>query len=131
MENSIQENPQPKLPRKKIFQIVLKNFATIGIDSNLRAQPYPINGKILMSFAILAVTAILTLSYALYGAKTFIECIQSTYMGSAATLIFFELLIVILHMEKLFKLIEDCESIVNTSKNTIESTSYRLCISSV
>lgn len=118
MENSTSENSQSVLPRKKIFQIVLKNFATIGIEPKLIAQPNPLNVRILMGFGFLGLSIICIFKYFFYEAKTFIEYTQTAYMGSAAVLLISALLILILNVESLFKLINDCENLVNLSKCT-------------
>lgn len=122
MENTKQNKTQSKLSKLKIFQLTQKHFATIGISRNLVMQPYPINVNILMAF----VTIICNLVYAIDGAKTLAEYTQSIYIISMAILVIFALMIIILKVDKLFELIGNFESIVNTSmyKNGIFKSQY-------
>lgn len=50
--------------------------------------------------------------FAFFEAATFIEYTQSIYVSSAVVLIFFVLMITVLNVNKLFKLIGDCEHLV-------------------
>lgn len=119
MENAKPEKSQTKLPKKKIFQIVLKNFAAVGIEPNLVVQPYPINGRILMGFCILGSYMICNFKHT-FVAKTFVEYTQTAYMGSAAFVLFFVIWILLLNVKKMFKLINDAESIANLSVYTVQ-----------
>lgn len=106
------ENSQPKL---KVFQTTQKNFAMMGISRKLATQAYPLNVRILMGFLILYSLAIFNLIYTIYYAKTFAEYTQSVYVFSLGALIILALFIVILKVNKLFELIDNCNSIVNMS----------------
>lgn len=106
-----------KSPKLKIFQLTLKNLATVGISPNLATQPYPLNGKIYLGILILGSGAICNVIYIFQEAKTFSEYSISIYMCSFTILIIFILTILILNVEKLCNLFDDdFENIVNTSE---------------
>lgn len=109
MENS-------QLPKLKVFQLIQKNFASVGIVSNLAIQPYPMNKKIAYDFLILVLAFFCNFTYAFCEAKTFIEYIQSIFMISITIIVNFSLLTLIFNVEKLFGIINGCENIVNTSQ---------------
>lgn len=104
-----------QLPKMKVFQLTLDNFALAGIVPSLAIQSCPLNGKILLIFSIIGLSMFCNFKFTFYGAKTFVEYTQSIYMGSMATIVFFVQLILILKLKNLFKLTNDCESIANTS----------------
>lgn len=116
MENSEQTKPKPKIRKIKIFELTQKNFASIGIDASLMAQPYPFNDKILFDFLILISSIVCHLMFTFCEAKTFSEYVRSIYMFSLATLTILILVIVILNVTKIFNLIEGAENLANTSK---------------
>lgn len=116
MENSNQTKSQAiKLPKRKVFQIIQRNLASAGITPNLLNQPYPVNGKIFVGFLILGLFMCCNFKYTFYEAKTFVEYTQTVYVGSLAAVIFLALTIIILKVDKLFELIDECENIVQTS----------------
>lgn len=117
------DNSQTGLPRKKVFECILLNFATVGIEPSIVAQPYPINVRILMGFGILGAYMFCNFKYTFYEAKTFIEYSQTTYIGSGALLIAIYLLVIVLKIEKLFKFINDCEHIVNLGEYNVFGSS--------
>lgn len=104
-----------------IFQLTLKNFATIGIDPNLVLQPYPFNEKIFLGFLILGSGVICNFMYIFYEAKTYTEYTRTIYMCSLELLIIFTLTIIIFKVKMFFKLFnDDCQNLVNTSKYEIK-----------
>lgn len=115
-ENTEQEKPKPKLPRMQVFQTIQKNFAIAGITPDLVNQAYPLNVKILMGFLSLNSGAYFNLAFTLYYADTFAEYTQSIYVFSLVDLIIFALLIVVLQVDKLFKFVNTCCDIVNSSQ---------------
>lgn len=102
--------------KKRIFQIILKNFATVGIEPKLKTQAYPLNGRILIGFCLLTLSMICSFEYTFFEAKTFIGYTQTAFMGSAVVVLILVLLILILNVEELFKFINDCENLVNLSE---------------
>lgn len=114
MENSNKESRTTT--NMKILQLVQKNFATLGVSPNLSLQPYPFNTKIIIGFVTLSLSLSCNLVFAISEAKTFTEQTQSIYMVSLTVLIMFALTIIILKVNKLFCLIDDCENLVNTSE---------------
>lgn len=126
------ENFQQKSPKIKVFQLVQKHFATIGICSNLAEQPYPINTKIIKGSATLILFIICSLIYLSYEAKTISENMRIIYMCSSATLIFLALMILTLNVKELFQVVNDFDSIANTSEcsvaNPIHFVLFPICI---
>lgn len=110
------ENYEQKQPKLKILQLVQKYFANVGISPILAAQPYPFNGKLVMGSATLVLYVICSLMDLFYNDKTFAENMVTICMCSLAALIFFTLMILILNVEELFRIINDFETIVNTSR---------------
>lgn len=108
MENS-------QLPKAKILEHIKKNLAIAGIVPNLVTQSYPLNGKILLGFLTLGISIICNLMFTFCEAKTFIEYTQSICIGAFMYIVNFGLFNLILNVEKLFKLFEGCENIINTS----------------
>lgn len=106
----------------KILELTQKNFATVGVTAHLAHQPYPINAKISIGFLILSSYFICNFVFAFCDAKTFTEYTQSIYVTSAVALIIFCAVVLVLNVKKLFKLIKDCEIIVNTSEYEIFAT---------
>lgn len=117
-ESGTHPKPKPKLrtPKLKIFQLIQKNFAIVGIDPNLVTQPYPVNSKILLGFLILTASVICNLMYTLREATTYAEYSHSIYMFSFAVAIFVALVIILLNAKKLFSFINDCESLLNSGE---------------
>lgn len=111
MENTKQKHTSSKL---KIYQVIQKNFATLGICPNLTMQPYPINGKIFIGFQILISGIYFLLMYIFNDAQTFIEYTQTIYICSCATLMSIAFIIILINVEKLFNLINNCEKVINT-----------------
>lgn len=103
------------LPKLKVLQLVQKNFASIGIVPSLMFQTCPLNSKVLLGFLMLGLALICHSMFTFIEAKTFAEYNQSIFISSITAIIISALLIVILNVEKLFALLNGCESIVNTS----------------
>lgn len=99
-----------------IFDLIQKNFATIGIEPCLATQLYPLNGRIFIGFLILVSGTICDLIYFFKEAKTFAEHTQSMYTCTMGAEIALYLLILILQVDKLFELINGCDSLAHTSK---------------
>lgn len=115
-EQQIPEQVKPKLPKIMVFQTIQKNFAVAGITPDLVNQAYPLNVKILMGFLLLNAGACFNLIFTLHYAVTFAEYTQSIYVFSLVDLIIFALLIVIMKVDELFKFVDTCYNIVNTSE---------------
>lgn len=115
MENFTNRNQSEKLPKMKVFQIIQKNFATIGISPNLATPAHPFNGRIFVGLFILGSSIICNLIHMFYTAKSFADYTKSIIINSDTTLIIFALLIIVFNSEKLFKFINACNDAVNTS----------------
>lgn len=110
------ESSKQKQPKIKVFQLILEHLANAGICSDLVLQPYPFNRKIFKNFLILLLYIICSVMYLFYEAKTFTENTGTIYMGSVSALITIALLILVFSVKKMFKFINSCEEIANTSK---------------
>lgn len=120
MENSTQENPRSKQPRKKIFHSLRTHLAIFGISPSLSAQQYRVNWRISLVYGIFALSTNHDVKYLLYEAKTFTEYTKVGYAIVVFSVIVAIYSIFILNVEKLFKFIDDGENIVNTSEYKIQ-----------
>lgn len=109
-------NSQSKFPKMKIFQSIQRNFATIGITVDLATQSYPLNGRIFVGVSILASIAICNFIYIFYEAETSAEYTEAIFMSTIAIPFFLALMILILNVKLMFKSIQQCENLVNTSE---------------
>lgn len=117
MENFKQEKSKPKsLPKLKVFELIQRSFATVGIAPILVDQSYPLNGRILFGFLLLDSGICITVKFIIYEAKTFAEYTQCIYGCSMGAIIIISLLILILKVKKLFEFVSDCDGLVNTSE---------------
>lgn len=118
MEPSQGKTQHREIPKMKVFQHVQKNFATLGIDSDLMLQQYPINMKIFISYLLGLGSIISMLMFLFDEQKTFAEYTQAVYFGSFAVLIISALVILVLHVDKLFQFIKTLDVTINASKCT-------------
>lgn len=100
---------ESELSKTMVLQLAQKNFAAAGIVPNLTAQPYPLNGRILLGFLTLGLAAICNFKYGFYDANTFIEYTQSIFMSSLTIIVNFALLNLSVKVKKLFKFINDAD----------------------
>lgn len=114
--------------KTKIMQLLLKNFATAGISSELAMQPYPSNEKILMGFSILCISIFCIFEPFFHESKTSFEYTISSCAGSYVILIMSALLIIVLKVGKLFELIRNCETVVNLSEYRIPKLLFQLLV---
>lgn len=112
MENQTTK-PMAKL---KILQLVRKNLDTVGFNSNLSLQPCPFNMKILVGFLLSGSYFICSLMFICDDVKTFTEYTQSIYISCSMIIVILTQLVTIFNVQKLFKLISDCENLVNDSE---------------
>lgn len=107
---------QSSTSERRVFEIVRKNFATVGITPNLVHQSYPLNGRILLAFLMLASAIYCTSVFIAYDAETFADYTQSAYTVSIVTFILLLLFASILEAKNLFEFINGCGALVNTSE---------------
>lgn len=124
MENSTGESSK-SVHQIKIFQTIKKNLSTIGIGPNSAKQLRPFNAKIFVNLSAVGIGFIGTLMYIIIEARTFLEFAQSIYMCSTFVLVACILMTLIFNLSELFETIDNCESLVNTSKwRKIHSLTY-------
>lgn len=116
MANFHEELSKYQLPKPKIFEIPLKNVATLGISPNLTKQAHPLNGKMFVSLLIFGCAISCTFVFILHDATTFAEYVQSIFACSFATFAILCLLTTMLQAEILFAYIGHCDKASNTSK---------------
>lgn len=128
MENFEQTNPTSwsQIPKLRVFQLIQKKFATVGISPNLVTQSYPLNGKVILGILLLTISFSCNLMFFFYKAKTFAEYTESMHMSSMAALISLIFVIVLLNVRKLFDLINDCENVANSSELKIDILNSKL-----
>lgn len=110
------DSKQKNLPEVTILQTTQKNLAMLGIIPKLVTQSCPLSGKILSGFLLLSTSSAFVCVYIINDAKTFIDYTQSVYIASVGILLFFEMLILILKVEELYKFVNRCNGIINTSE---------------
>lgn len=110
------KNPKFQALNRRVFERIQKDFATAGITPSLTEQSYPFNGTVLFGFFTICAVIWCTFVFIVYEADTFGEYTQCVCACSFAILIVFVLLTVILKVKKLFKLIESCDALVNSSE---------------
>lgn len=110
------DNADKKPPKIKILQLTQQNFATIGISPNLVLQSYPINVKIFLGLFTSNSYIICSMIYLIYTANSITENTQIIFMSLVAAVIVLLLFALIVNAGGLFKYINDCEDIVNTSE---------------
>lgn len=113
MENSKEQNSQPKSSKIKIFRTIQKKLCTLGIEPNSAMR---LNRKVFISLLSLGLGNVGMLVYMLTEAKTFLEFTQPIYVCSAYTIAMFILLIMIWNSSRLYQNINDGERFINTSK---------------
>lgn len=120
-QNAVElKNSTPKSkaqpPKRKVFGMVQKYFAELGIVPSLADQAYPFNGKILFGSSMLSLGNCCSFAYIIYDAEAFADYTQSAYMLSFGLLVTFALIILIFNVEKLFEYMNDCNDLFNASK---------------
>lgn len=102
-----------QLPKIKILQLVQKNLASLGIYLNSANKVQQLNGKILIDFLMLTTAISWALTYAFIDAETFTEYNQSIYVCTSFVLITSVLAITVVNSTKLYKIINNCECLIN------------------
>lgn len=118
MENTREQKLQSQFRKIKVFQIIQKNLASVGIGPNSSLELRQFNAKILLISLIYALAIMSHILYISKDAETFAEYTQCTYMCCTMTLTAAIWIIIIVQLEEFFKVIHDCECLVNTSKKT-------------
>lgn len=98
----------------ELFKTFRTNFALVGIVSN--ANPFE-SAKIKSSFLMNWLFSILSWTFLVCEANTFIEYTTAIYIASALTVVAISFTIVIFHIQNIFEFIGKCEKVVQTGKN--------------
>lgn len=105
-----------KHSKMKLYQSAQRQFALLGISSQLLIQKYPFNEKILlMSFSYIC-KIISFCMFMYYNVNTFREYTDSIYVTSTVVLIVICYANVVFRVAGFFKFIDSCDEIVATSE---------------
>lgn len=107
------ESKRPEIP---IFQSVQKNFAYLGISSDLLHQKYLFNRRILFGCLIFCSALISVGTCITFEADTFWEFSQCAFFGSILVSGILALLFLTFRVPRLFKLIASFEHVIDTSE---------------
>lgn len=107
----------------KVFELIQKDFAIIGITSNLAHQAYPFNGRILLGFLLLCSNICFVFVFSVNDAEQFAEYAQCVNILSLMALNMFAFLILIVNVKPLFEFIDVGNDLVNISECDIKSES--------
>lgn len=98
----------------KLFKTFRKNFALIGITSNVNALD---SGKIFLTSLIIWSVGLSSWIFFACEASSFIEYTVSIYIASGTTVTAIYFMIVILQIQNIFKFIDGCKKIIKNGKN--------------
>lgn len=115
MEQSKTEKSKPQPSKRKMFEISRKNFAIAGITPDLVHQSYPLNWTILFGFLLVGSSMFYTSMFIICDAETFTDYTLAVHAYSLEILISFDILVILLKVEKLFEFINNCSTSANTS----------------
>lgn len=107
------ENPEQRLIA---FNAIQKSFERMGLSRKLLTQLLPLNGKILLNFAMLGTGITFIIVYTVEYVETFSEYTQCIYIASAAVFVISVLLVLVFKVQTLYKYIDCCETMLNRSK---------------
>lgn len=100
----------------KLFQAIQVYFAILGIKISQPPQKYPVNQ---VNFAILVVLVqcfVATTLFIFFDAESFKEIVDSYYPASSAITATLNFIVMICNSSKIFKLIENYENTMQSSK---------------
>lgn len=95
----------------KLFQVIQKKIAFLGISSN---QPF-FNAKSMLTFLFFGLGISFSIMFIFY-ANTFLEYIENIFVIITELLSGIDFIIVLLQREKFFKFIDNIEEYVDKSK---------------
>lgn len=102
----------------KIFEVVQRNYASLGISlENRWTQKYPWIEQ-LLPFLLFGVTILSHLMYIFYLANGFMEYVNCVCTTAATTIIFVCLMAVVFQKTTLFECIGNLEKLIDTSELT-------------
>lgn len=91
----------------KLFRIIQKNFAILGITSAQSIQKHPFNRQIVLLYSIYGSTWISSVLFLFQKANTFEEYTNNIYITSAAAIVMFSFTIIVFKMSKLFEFVNN------------------------
>lgn len=100
----------------KLFKLIQKKFAKLGITSQQSIQSYRINRKILIALLSYGTNNILNYAFIFNGGHSFVEYTDIICMSATTTMIAINFTILIFKMEKYFEFIDSCNKIATKSE---------------
>lgn len=100
----------------KIFQLIKRNFAILGISSNSLNKKYLLNKNVLTASLFYGLNFTLNAIFLFCKANNFQEYTDSIYVTTAVLTIFVCYVITIFKVTNIFEFIEHCETIVDESE---------------
>lgn len=105
-----------KRQKIKLFQIIQRYFAILGISSNYSKQNDMLNRNVLKASVFYGLNSTFNTIFLLVEASNFREYIDSIIATTSVFGILFCFMIVFSEMSKLFEFIENCERVTNERK---------------
>lgn len=96
----------------KLFQIIQKNFAVLGVKANLSR----FNGKLVKTCIIYSLGTTSSAAFLFFKAKTFVEFTSNIYVTTALAGISSYFIFWIIKLENFFKLIDNIEKFCEESE---------------
>lgn len=111
------ENENSSTNKLKIFQIIQRHYAILGISStNQSAQELPFNRRVLIGFLFFGCIFTLQFVYSFQVASDFMEYTECICATSGNILIFVCFMTIVVGNTTLFECIDILEQLIDTSK---------------
>lgn len=110
-------NERRRIEKIKVFQLIQENLAILGIDRNAAMKTHPFNMKNLIALQAINLNIICTVMYIIVEVNTFFIIMQCIYEFSVNVSVLLIALVILLKLKESYACIDDCDSLVNASKN--------------
>lgn len=110
----------------KILQKVQKQFALVGISPSSDHSTELFNKKIFVGFFLYGYPIVSQIIYIVQVANGFIEYVECVCATAASTIVFVCFASIVLRKAAVFKLIDDVEKLIDTSKKPSYSSCHFL-----
>lgn len=111
---STESEAKPDNPNVKLFQTSQKYLELLGISPS--DQPYPLNWKISINFAIFGFVLICNALFIIREAETFWDYSESAYVFCGLVIGSSVIAFVVYRVDVIFKFIRNVENAINTSE---------------
>lgn len=104
-------------PKMKIFEIVQKQYAVLGISSSQQStETYPISKKVFLGLLLFGYTTVSEFVYTFYMSRDFMEYVECICSLSGNIIIFICFAAVVIRERAIFEMIGNIEKFIDTSK---------------